>query len=151
MTLLRHRFDTARSIASDQLQTMSSEQVSAETPPNTAPLNLTLERLGNANRVFLIKRKDRHSSSAAGSPPTAVKTEPYSSAEALGGPQVTEPTQAFSPQSTTDLSGPLFISCNGHSRRGSQSPTSPSPQGMSTRLATVSLASNMNTKSEVGS
>lgn len=99
---------------------MSSEQISAETPPNTAPLNLTLERLGNANRVFLIKRKNQHSSSAAGSPPTAVKTEPYSSAEALGGPQVTQPTQAFSPI----------------------------PQGMSTRLATVSIASNMDTKSE---
>lgn len=148
MTRLRHRFDTALSIASDQLQTMSSEQISAETPPNTAPLNLTLEGLGNANRVFLIKRKNPHSSSAAGSPPTAVKTEPSSSAEALGHPQVTQPTQASSAQSTTDLSGPLFISCNEHSRRGSQSPTSLSPQGMSTRLATVSIASNMDTKSE---
>lgn len=148
MTLLRHGFDTALSIASDQLQTMSSEQVSAGTPANTAPLNITLGRLGNASRVFLIKRKNRHSSSAAGSPPTAVKTEPYSSAEALGGPQVTQPTQAFSPQSTTDVSGPLFISCNEHSRQGSQSPTSPSPQGMSTRLATVSIASNMDTNSE---
>lgn len=151
MTLIQNGFDTTLSMASDQLRTMSSEQASVGTPANTAPLDLTHERLGNASRVFLTKRKDRQSSSAAGSPPTAVKTEPCSSTGVFDRPQITQPNQAYSPQSTTDLSSPLFVSPDEDSPRGSLLPTSPSPQDMSTRLATVSLASNMNTNCEFGS
>lgn len=150
----RHEFDTARirygtvSIASDELRTMSNEQVFVGAPASSEPANLTIEGLGNANRVFLTRPKHRQYSSAAKSPQEAVKTEPDLSAESLGGPKVPQLTQAFHQTFRSRLSSPLFTSVEEDPLRRSLSPTGSSSQSVSARLATVSLAGNMDSKSE---
>ena len=147
-----HGFDTALSMASEQQQTMPNQQVDVGAPTNPAPSDIMFDRLGNANRIFLTKRKDRQSSSAAGSPPNAVKTEPGFCAvktepdfraEALSSLQVYQPTHAGSQTSASRLYSPLFTPVNGDSPQESPTPTGSSAQGVSARLSTVRLASNM--------
>lgn len=134
---------------------MLNERDGMGVPASSATPSLTVERLGNANRVFLTKRKDRRSSSAAGLPPKVVKTERRSSVEAFRDPQVpqatpgvdeaedAQPTVARPWKSTSRPCSPLFISVEENSRREPRSPTGPSSPGVSSRLATVALASNM--------
>ena len=154
---LRINVDIAMSFSSDEQQAMPAERVCVGASTRSALPNLTAEQLSNANRVFLTKRKDCKSSSAAGSPPKAVKLESHPSDGPMRGPQDipavdeaenTQFTQAGSPIPGCRHPNPLFPSVEENLPPTSTSPTGPSSQGVAAQLATVSLASNTDSNCE---
>ena len=154
---LRFNVDIALSFISDELLAMPAERVCVGAFTRSALPNLTAEQLSNANRVFLTKRKDRKSSSAAGSPSKAVKPESPPSPASIRGSQDTPAvdeaentqfTQAGSPIPGCRQPNPLFPSVEENLPPTSKSSTGPSSQGVTAQLATVSLASNTDSNCE---